>query len=417
MLDDSISIFKVKLHFGISIAHFLSGDGSKMIPKSANSLKNKPRLFQVREDVTVGNIIGTVSGSQRSIVDNLIASNNGLHITYTLTSLPNASEGVFEIDQNTGSLVVAQQLDREQQSEYNLEIRALDTTSSNNPQSSAVTVKVEITDVNDNAPLWHADPILINVVENTPIRSVVYNFTAFDADSGSNGDVNYKILKQSPNETFVIDPLTGMLTLVGSVDYEDNDEYLVVVEATDMAQNVSDRLSSSVTARVIVTDVNDNAPVFVTPCCDDFTLYLSDTTAVGQIVMHVVATDRDAGGNGRIMYNILSGNEDGFFNMDQQSGWIELTKPLLGVSSMGHHRYINNMLTNGIFTFLISASDAGVPSPKETRITMKIVVQGSSSNPPRFLESVYHANISENVPNGNFVVRVAAKSFQGGIGE
>lgn len=376
-------------------------------------------FFQVQEDVPVGYIVGAVSGSERSVVDNLIASNNGLHITYTLTSLPNAIEGVFEIDRNTGSLVVAQRLDREQQSEYRLEIRALDTTSSNNPQSSAVTVKVEISDVNDNAPLWHEDPILINVVENTPIGSVVYNFTAFDADFGSNGDVHYKILKQSPfeMETFSIDPLTGTLTLKSSIDYEELNEYHVVVEATDQAQNSSERLSSSVTARIIVIDENDNSPVFVTPNSNDFTLYVSDTTQAGETVIHVVAVDKDSGGNGRIVYSILSGNEDGYFDMDQNSGLIELTKPLLGVSSMGHHRYINNVLTNGIFTFLISASDTGMPTPKETRITIKIVVQGSSNNPPRFLESVYHANISENVPAGNFVVRVAAKSFQSDMGK
>lgn len=373
----------------------------------------------MREDVPVGHIVGAVSGSERSVVDNLIASNNGLHITYSLTSLPDAIEGFFDMDRNTGSLVVAQKLDREQQSEYRLEIRALDTTSSNNPQSSAVTVKVEIDDVNDNAPMWHEDPVIINIVENTPIGSMVYNFTAFDADTGSNGDVHYKILKQSPfeTETFSVDPLTGTLTLKGSLDYEELNEYHVVVEATDQAHNISERLSSSVTARILVTDANDNSPVFVTPSSDDFTLYLSDLTSVGQVVMHVVAVDKDSEGNGRVVYSILSGNEDGYFNMDQNSGFIELTKPLLGVSNMGHHRYINNVLTNGKFTLLLSASDTGMPTPKDTRITMKIVVQGSSSNPPRFLESVYHANISENVPAGNFVVRVAAKSFQSDIGK
>lgn len=376
-------------------------------------------MIQVREDVPVGHVVGPVSGSERSVVDNLIASNNGLHITYTLTSLPDAVEGVFDMDRNTGSLVVAQRLDREKQSEYRLEIRALDTTSSNNPQSSAVTVKVEIVDVNDNAPKWHEDPVIIHIVENTPIGSVVYNFSAFDADSGSNGDIHYKILKQSPfdMETFSVDPLTGTLTLKGSIDYEELNEYHVVVEATDQAQNISERLSSSVTARILITDANDNNPSFVTPSSNDFTLFLSDLTSVGQVVMHVVAVDKDSGANGRVVYSILSGNEDGYFNMDQNSGLIKLTKPLLGVSNMGHHRYINNVLTNGKFTFLISASDSGTPTPKETRITMKIVVQGASNNPPRFLESVYHANISENVPAGNFVVRVAAKSFESDMGE
>lgn len=362
-----------------------------------------------------------MSGSEKSVVDNLIASNNGLHITYTLTSLtPDVIEGVFDMDRNTGSLVVARSLDREQQSEYRLEIRALDTTSSNNPQSSAVTVKVEIDDVNDNSPMWSTeDPVTIHVGENTPIGTVIHNFTAFDADAGSNGDIQYKLLKQSPvdGDIFSVDPLTGTLTLKGSIDYEELNEFYVVVEATDQCQNISERLSSAVTARIIVTDANDNSPVFVSPSVNDFTLVVSDITSVGQVVMHVAAVDKDSGDNGRIVYSILSGNEDGYFNMDQNSGFIELTKPLVGVSNMGHHRYMNNVLTNGKFTFMISASDSGMPAPKETRITMKIVVQGSSSNPPRFLESVYHANISENVPAGNFVVRVSAKSFQGDIGE
>lgn len=371
-------------------------------------------MFQVREDVPVGHVVGTVTGSDKSTLE--IADNTGLHITYTLTSIPSTIEGVFEIDQITGSLVVAQMLDREQQYEYNLEIRALDTTSSNNPQSSAVTVKVEISDVNDNAPMWLVDPVIIYVAENIPIRSVVYNFTAFDADSGSYGDVHYKIIKQIPAdvETFLIDPLTGTLTLKSSIDYEELNEYLLVVEAADQAHNVSERLSSSVTARIIVTDVNDNSPVFVTPSSEDFTLHLSDVTMVGQTIMHVVAIDKDSGPNGQVVYSILSGNEDGFYNMDQNSGHIELVKPLLDVNSMGHHKYINNVLSNGIFTLLISASDTGIP-PKETRFTMKIVVQGSSSNPPTFLESVYHANISENVQAGSFVVRVAAKSFLNGM--
>ena len=95
----------------------------------------------------------------------MVATNNGLHVTYTLTSLTaDVIDGAFDMDRNTGSLVVARSLDREQQSEYRLEIRALDTTASNNPQSSAVTVKIEIADVNDNAPVWSQDPISVYVV-------------------------------------------------------------------------------------------------------------------------------------------------------------------------------------------------------------------------------------------------------------
>lgn len=377
-------------------------------------------MLQVKEDVPVGYVVGAINAKERSDSENLIASNDGLHVTYSLISLTSdVIEGAFDMDRNTGSLVVARSLDREQQSEYRLEIRALDTTASNNPQSSAVTVKVEIADVNDNPPTWIEDPITILIVENTATGSAVFNFTAYDADAGGNGDIQYKLLKQMPSGlmTFSVDPLTGTLSLLEPIDYEQLTEYLLVVEATDQSHNVSERLSTSVTARVLVTDANDNAPVFVSPGASDSIVILSDSTAVGQLVAHIVAVDSDSGENGRVTYNILSGNEEDYFTIDTNSGFIELVKPLVSVSTSRHHRYANNVLTNGKYTLMISASDNGMPVPKETRISLQIVIQGSSSNPPRFLESVYHANISENIAAGNFVIRVSAKSFQGDSGE
>lgn len=372
---------------------------------------------QVREDVPVGFVVGAISAKDSVDAENLISNSDGLHITYTLTSLTSdVIEDAFEMDRNTGSLVVARSLDREQQSEYRLEIRALDTTASNNPQSSAVTVKVEIADVNDNSPTWMDDPITINIIENTAIGSAVYNFTAFDADAGSNGDIQYKLLKQMPTaatETFAVDPLTGTLSLLTSVDYEQLTEFQLVVEATDQSHNATERLSTSVTARVLIVDANDNAPVFVSPGAPDSVIQLSDATLVGQMVTHIVAVDSDSGENGRVTYALLSGNEDEYFSIDVNTGFVELLRPLASVSEMvRHHRYTNSALTNGKYTLMISASDNGVPVPRETRISLQIVVQGSSSNPPRFLEPVYYANISENIATENFVVRVSAKNFQ-----
>lgn len=337
-------------------------------------------------------------------------------MTYTLNSLvSDVIDGAFDIDRNTGSLVVARQLDREQQGEYRLEIRALDTTATNNPQSSAVTVKVEITDVNDNAPRWTIDPILINVAENSPIGSSLYNFSASDNDAGLNGEIQYKLLKQVPGDraTFAVDPLTGTLSQLLPIDYEELNEYLLVVQATDQSLNSSERLTTSVTARLLVIDANDNAPTFISPSVDDSVLILSEATTVGHLVTHVVAVDRDSGDNGRVSYSIVSGNEDDSFTIDGDSGHIELAKPLIGNDTNElHHYYSNGVINTGKYLLVISATDHGQPMPQEKRISMQIVIQGSASNPPRFTETVYHVNISENIPIGNFVVRVHAKSFQ-----
>ncbi|XP_055849639.1 protein dachsous [Episyrphus balteatus] len=407
-------------------------------------------VFRVREDVPVGHVVGSVGPSEKSDTQNMIAE-PGLHITYTLTSLTKDTiEGAFDMDRQTGFLVVARRLDREQQSEYRLEIRALDTTASNNPQSSAITVKVEIADVNDNPPKWAEDPIMIYVSESTAIGVIIYNFTATDADTGTNGELQYKLLRQSPDgldtsnqqqqeenqeqqkqSLFSVDPLTGALTLQAALDYETINEYILIVQALDQSSNVSERLHSTVTARILVEDANDNGPVFVSPAGgSDTSIELSDATQVGQLVAHVVATDKDAGDNGHITYAILSGNEDGRFRIDSKTGFIELAKSLPQMmmmignddgngyygnrdSSSGNGNGGSGQKSNNKFNLVISASDHGSPQPKQSHLNLQILVQGTTSNPPRFLESVYHVNISENLPSGSLILRVGAQSFNG----
>lgn len=377
-------------------------------------------LLQVREDVSIGHIVGSVGYS-----DNMIISNGGVHVTYTLIPLTtDAVEGAFDIDRNTGSLVVARKLDREIQGEYRLEVRALDTSASNNPQSSAVLIKVDVIDVNDNSPKWPQDPILIQLSEDTPAGLVVFNFSATDGDSGSNGDIQYKIVKQMPAEpeTFSIDPLSGALTLLLPIDYEKLSEYILIIKATDQAINVSDQLTTTMTVTIQVLDTNDNSPKFVQPLSKDIVIFLSDSATVGQLVTHVLAVDLDSGDNGIVNYSIISGNEDGRFNIDPKNGFVELAKPLIGKIEQATTSQIFNInsvsnLISGKYNLVISASDRGLPVPKEARVNIKIVIQMSTNNPPRFLETVYYVNISESISPGSFVVRVNAKSFNNEHGE
>lgn len=346
----------------------------------------------------------------------MIAANRVLQVTYTLNSIStDVIENAFDIDRSTGSLVVARQLDREQQSEYRLEVRALDTTASNNPQSSAVNIKIEIIDQNDNSPQWPHDPIEIRIMENSPIGIALYNFTATDLDLGPNGNIQYELVQQMPwnRKTFNVDPLTGTLTQLLPIDYEDLSEYLLVVKATDQSLNLSERLSSLVTARISVIDANDNGPFFVQPSADNAVIHVSESLSIGDIVTRVIATDKDSNNNSRITYGIISGNEEGQFGMNSMTGTIKLLKPLLANAS-------NDVLSsNGIgrkHNLVISATDNGTPIPLSTQINAQIIVQGMTTNPPKFTEPIYYANISENVPFGTFVARVSAKSYHSDSG-
>lgn len=373
-------------------------------------------MKQVREDAPIGYIVGLVGSTDRSDSDNMIASNRIQQMTYTLNSISSdVIENAFDIDRSTGSLVVACALDREQQSEYRLEVRALDTTASNNPQSSAINIKIEIIDQNDNYPKWPNDPIQINIMENSPIGLTLYNFTANDRDLGPNGYIQYELVQQMPwnRKTFNVDPLTGALTQLLPIDYEDINEYLLVIKAIDQSLNVSERLSTLATARISVIDVNDNAPVFVVPNADNAPIYVSESLEVGEMVTRIIATDKDSWNNSRMSYTIISGNEDGQYEMNMWSGTIKLLRPFITNVS-------NDVLAPGggrKHNLVISASDNGSPIPLTTQINAQIIIQGLTTNPPKFVESIYYANVSENVSFGTFVVRVNAKSYHSDSGK
>lgn len=383
----------------------------------------------MREDVKVGHTVGTIAASDSGEGENLVTDTGGSHVTYTLTTLTpgspsglhnnqvdsQASVGAFDIDRSTGSLVVARELDRELQSEYRLEVRALDTSATNNPQSSAVSVRVDVADVNDNAPRWPEDPVNIIVPEDTPVGSVVWNFTASDADAGSNGEIRYSLVKQWPNitraPTFTVDPLTGTLTLNADLDYEALSEYTLIVRATDQPSNKSERLSTSVTARLIVTDANDNAPVFVSPASSS--VLLSDSAAVGMTLCHVIAVDRDAGENGHVTYVIVSGNQEGKFALSYDTGVLTLARSLVSVDTPANRRSSGARFggdSGARYILNVTASDHGAPTPRYASKVLHIIVQGTKENPPRFLHSVYHANVSEDAATGSYVTKVLARS-------
>ncbi|KAK9891679.1 hypothetical protein WA026_015647 [Henosepilachna vigintioctopunctata] len=352
--------------------------------------------FKVLENVPIGHVVGSVAISDSFEHENTIAGSTSGHITYTLTScLVDHVRDAFDIDRTTGFLIVAKELDRELQSKYQLEIRAMDTSSVDNPQSSAITVIIEIEDVNDNYPKWSIDPIKISVLENIKIGSNVFNFSTFDPDFGSNGEVQYSILKQYPDAAmFSIDSLTGQLVLNKPLDYEDVKDHVLIVVATDQCVNVSQRLSSSVTAMVSVGDVNDNSPQFVFPPKPS-SVMMGRGLSVGMIVTQIIATDADSGENGRITYIMSDKRHDNYFSLGPSTGILTLIKPLRN--------------TQKVYSVNITANDHGTPS-RHTELTFTFNSETSVDNTPKFSNSVFRASVPEDATIGTFVTKISIDS-------
>ena len=92
----------------------------------------------------------------------------------------------FNLDPQTGIMTIGSPLDRETRDHFDLIVNAVD--NGNNPKTGSVTVSIDITDVNDNAPTIQTTNSVINVKEGLPIKTKFAKIDASDPDLNANGN-------------------------------------------------------------------------------------------------------------------------------------------------------------------------------------------------------------------------------------
>ena len=96
----------------------------------------------------------------------------------------------------------------------------------------------------------------VSVEENTPPGTVVFQVRATDADHGNNSIITYSLLPSEYSEKFSIGASSGNITVIGNLDRENRSQITLRINATDRMFTVTSELF------VIITDVNDNKPIF-----------------------------------------------------------------------------------------------------------------------------------------------------------
>ncbi|XP_067889067.1 protocadherin-16-like [Heterodontus francisci] len=349
------------------------------LPQSGSSTVT----FKSIEGMAPGSVIGSVASQD------LLTRADG-QLTYTVVGGTDV-DGRFVVDRVTGNIYLAQELDYELGSHYQLEI-AIDDLSTGFPHSTVTIVEIDIEDRNEYAPQFPEDPITVVISENAEIGASVYTFQAVDKDgSGPNSEVRYSVLQQTPPGTFLwIDPITGVLTAGATIDRELTPFFLLVVQATDQAVNNSQRRSSAVTVRVFVTDENDNSPHFLSPPV----LNVMEDQPVGTIVSYVVAQDADLGENGRVSYRIKSGLGGSKFLLNPNTGALSIVKRL-------------DCEEQSWFNLTVEASDHGTFQHSAIQL-LHIQVIDVNDDVPRFDETAYEASVMENQSAGMLVIQLHA---------
>ncbi|XP_069496833.1 protocadherin-17 isoform X2 [Ambystoma mexicanum] len=238
----------------------------------------------------------------------------------------------FRLEENYDNfytVVTERQLDREAQEEYNVTIVARDLGTP--PLNTSRSFSVRILDENDNAPHFNRASYALQVPENNIPGEYLGSVMAADPDQGLNGTVSYSILPSNLGDvsiyTYVsVNPTNGAIYALRSFNYEQTKYFEFRVQAKDSG---SPHLESNATVRVIVLDVNDNAPVIVQPPLlnDTAVLDVPRNVGVGYTVGTVRATDKDLGESGRLTYEIVEGNEEHLFEMDPASGELRTLNP------------------------------------------------------------------------------------------
>ncbi|XP_034037003.1 protocadherin beta-16-like isoform X1 [Thalassophryne amazonica] len=226
---------------------------------------------------------------------------------------------------NFYSLVTDSELDRERSSEYNITVTCSD---EGVPSlSSSVTLTLQISDVNDNAPVFDKSSYEAYIVENNTPGLSIFTVKATDADWNQNARVSYILEDSSVNGVSVssyvsVSADSGVIHAVRSLDYEQIKDFKFRVKAQDGG---SPPLSSNVTVKIVIQDQNDNAPQVLYPVQTGGSVVaemVPRSADVGYLVTKVVAVDVDSGQNAWLSYKLQKATDRALFEVGLQNGEI-----------------------------------------------------------------------------------------------
>ncbi|CAM5133679.1 unnamed protein product, partial [Eretmochelys imbricata] len=257
---------------------------------------------------------------------------------------------IISSSKNYYKLLTDSTLDRERTAEYNITITATDKGSP--PLYTQKTILLQISDINDNAPVFAKPSYTAYVPENNPSGASIFSVKASDQDLDLNARVTYSILSSNleklPLSSYIsINSQTGAIYAQRSFDHEQFREFEMQVKAQDGG---SPPLSSNVTVRVFIVDQNDNAPRILYPSLgsDGSALFemVPRSSEAGYLVTKVVAVDADSGHNAWLSYHMLQATDPSLFSMGLQSGEIRTARAFADRDAV-KHRLVTLVKDNG----------------------------------------------------------------------
>ncbi|XP_069544624.1 protocadherin gamma-A12-like [Brachyistius frenatus] len=308
-------------------------------------------------------------------------------VTYDFGHVSDTDINVFSIDPKTGEIKVTGVIDFEESSSFEMKVEAKDGLG----LTSYAKVIIDVTDVNDNAPVIFLKSLSNPIPENVSPGTEVGIINVQDRDSENNRQVRCSIQQGVPFK--LVPSIKNYYSLVttGQLDRELVSDYNITITATDEG---SPPLSSSKTVQLSVADINDNPPVFEE---QSYSTYVTENNKPGSTLCSVTARDPDWRQNGTVIYSLLPGEVNGapvssYLSVNGDTGVIH------AVRSFDYEQFRS-------FKVHVMARDNGSP-PLSSNVTVSVFISDVNDNSPQIL---YPA------PEGNsFMTELVPKAAHGG---
>ncbi|XP_019129673.2 protocadherin gamma-A1-like [Larimichthys crocea] len=338
--------------------------------------------FEISESTTLGSRFLLPSAEDADV------GINGLQ-KYILTT-----DGVFGLKQHSNpdgrkyvEMILQKPLDRETEPRISLKLIAVD--GGTPPRSGTVNIDITVLDANDNPPVFNQTLYRASVSENALKGTYITTVNASDADSGSNGLVTYRFsnMKEQLVDIFHLDEITGVITLIGQVDYEKDKKYEIMIEAMDQGG-----LTDSSKVLIEIVDVNDNAPVINVM---SFSSPVPEDSPSGTTVAIINVIDVDSEQNGQI---ICTSDSSLPFKIKST-----LTNYYALLTDAAFDREVVPE-----YNITVRATDSGSPSLSSTTI-LRLRISDVNDNAPIFDKSSYVSHVTENNSPGISIFSVKAR--------
>ncbi|KAM8910689.1 protocadherin gamma-A4-like [Spinachia spinachia] len=273
------------------------------------------------------------------------------------------------IQENMYTVVTKAPLDRENKSMYDITVVAKD--SGEPALTTEETLRVIVSDVNDNSPEFSVRQYNFYITENNPPTGSVFSVIASDHDEEDNALITYHIIRDGVHANAVtsfinVNSENGDILALKSFDFETLKTFQFQVVATDSG---TPSLSSNVTVHVFILDQNDNAPVILYPLSSNGSAEgveeIPRNVNAGHLVTKVRAYDADIGYNGWLLFSLQEVTDHSLFGLDRYTGQIRTLRSFTETDE-AEHKLVILVKDNGNVSLSATATViVKVVEPKE----------------------------------------------------